>query len=44
MGDKLRQELEAGKDPFKFKHYVNLTDEIAESTKPLVIMASPGML
>ena len=43
MGDKLRQDLEAGKNPFKFQHYDKL-DLIAESTTPLVIMASPGML
>ena len=43
MGDKLRMELESGHNPFKFEHYDKL-DSIAESTKPLVIMASPGML
>lgn len=43
MGDKLRQELEAGKNPFKFQHYDKL-DQIADATTPLVIMASPGML
>lgn len=43
MGDKLRKDLEAGKNPFKFQHYDKL-DLIADATTPLVIMASPGML
>mmetsp|Transcript_5693 Transcript_5693/g.7636 ORF Transcript_5693/g.7636 Transcript_5693/m.7636 type:complete len:150 (+) Transcript_5693:921-1370(+) len=43
MGDKLRIELESGQNPFKFQQYDKL-DTIAESTTPLVIIASPGML
>jgi cleavage and polyadenylation specificity factor subunit 3 len=43
MGDKLRMELEAGNNPFKFETYDKL-DAVAEATTPLVIMASPGML
>lgn len=43
MGDKLRKDLEAGKNPFRFQHYDKL-DLIADATTPLVIMASPGML
>lgn len=43
MGDKLRQEIEAGKNPFKFQHYDKL-ELIQDAQTPLVIMASPGML
>ncbi len=43
MGDKLRQELEAGNNPFHFETYDKL-DTISDATTPLVIMASPGML
>ena len=43
MGDKLRMELESGNNPFKFQQYDKL-ETVADSTTPLVIMASPGML
>ena len=43
MGDKLRMELESGQNPFKFQP-IDKLDAIAESTLPLVIIASPGML
>lgn len=46
MGKSIQEKMKAGIDPFNFKFIsmLNNSDNIENSEKAMVVMASPGML